>query len=45
MPNVEIPSTIPPALVSESQKRAELAAHGVIDPQARQAFLAHGPDG
>ena len=44
MPNVEIPSTIPPALMSELQERAELAARGVIDPEARQAARAHGPD-
>jgi hypothetical protein len=40
MPNVEIPSTIPPALMSELQERAELAARGVIDPEARQAARA-----
>jgi hypothetical protein len=37
MPTVEIPSTIPAALMSELQERAELAARGVIDPEARQA--------
>ena len=37
MPNVEIPSTIPPALMSELRERAELAARGVIDSHARKA--------
>jgi hypothetical protein len=40
MPNVEIPSAIPPALMSELQDRAELAARGVIDPEARQVARA-----
>jgi hypothetical protein len=40
MPNIEILSTIPPAMMSELQERAELAARGVIDSQARQTARA-----
>jgi hypothetical protein len=40
MPNVEIPSRIPPELMSELQERAQRAARGIIDPEARQTARA-----
>lgn len=36
MSNVEIPSTFPPELMSELQERAERAARGIVDPEARR---------
>jgi hypothetical protein len=36
MPNVETSSTIPPELMSELQERAERAARGIVDPEARR---------
>jgi len=36
MPTIETSSTIPPELMAEMQERAENAARGVIDPDARQ---------
>jgi hypothetical protein len=36
MPNVVIPSSIPAELMSELQARAERAARGIIDPEARR---------
>jgi len=36
VPNVEIPSKIPPDLMSELQVRAERAARGIVDPETRR---------
>jgi hypothetical protein len=36
MPTIESSSTIPPELMAEMQERAERAARGVIDPDARR---------
>jgi len=36
MSTVERASTIPPELMAETQERAERAACGVIDPEARR---------
>ena len=42
MSNVETPPTIPPELMSELHERAERAARGIIDPEARRFARAHG---
>jgi hypothetical protein len=35
MPTIETSTTIPPDLMAEMRERAERAAQGVIDPEAR----------
>jgi hypothetical protein len=36
MSTIETRSTVPPELMAEMQERAERAAQGVIDPEARK---------
>ena len=40
MPTVETPSKIPRELMSELQERAERAARGIVDSEARRAARA-----